>query len=71
MQQARAAIWWPYVQDGRNEEGNVEESAQGNNVSQISKRRVMETIYANNEARSSEEWVNGNSNEVKLYSKFR
>ena len=47
MQEARAAIWWPYVQDGRNEEGNMEESAQGNNVSQISKR-VMETIYASN-----------------------
>ena len=37
MQEARAAIWWPYVQDGRNEEGNVEEFVQGNNISQISK----------------------------------
>lgn len=35
MQEARAAIWWPYVQDGRNEEGNMEEYAQGNNISQI------------------------------------
>ena len=55
MQEARAAIWWPYVQDGRNEEGNMEESAQGNNISQISKRRVMETSYGNNKARSNEE----------------
>lgn len=37
MQEARAAIWWSYVQDGRNEEGNVEEFVQGNNISQISK----------------------------------
>lgn len=53
MQEARAAIWWSYVQDGRNEEGNVEEFVQGNNISQIS--RVMETSYGNNEARSNEE----------------
>ena len=37
MQEARAAVWWPYVQDARNEEGNMEEFVQGNNISQISK----------------------------------
>ena len=33
----------------------MEESEQGNNISQISKRRVMETSHGNNEARSNEE----------------